>query len=399
MPCLIITLLACTIVSAKQPLTQPIRLDSGGESWPAVLTPDGKSLLGLVKNGDHCDIVVWDTASKSKSFLVKGSGGIPLAVSPNRQSVAGVILTNIANDTCDVEIVIWDIEKRSTTEVLKLKKGTWIPSGWPVFPCQTVDFSCDSTLFAFADGYTKKAHLWKRGAAGAWRDLKTLDLAQRADGPKPALLEVKFSRDGRQLFAFVPIGKADEPLSSVATERWDIASGRPVACAIQPAEVFVFFTGPFPHILGEKTLCFQAPEGVGGGVVGVNISSGKRKYDVSGFTLWARPSPDGKTCGDIHWRLMGVEPGPVTVGFWNFDDGTQRRTVELSASDEPPIATFTPDSRYFLCTAGSGGRSVFLIDAKTAKIRSSWKADAPVRGLFLLNSGEVAAVGVGARTS
>ena len=71
----------------------------------------------------------------------------------------------------------------------------------------------------------------------------------------------------------------------------------------------------------------------------------------------------------------------------------------VSASDEPPIATFTPDSRYFLCTAGSGGRSVFLIDAKTAKIRSSWKADAPVRGLFLLNSGEVAAVGVVPRTS
>ncbi len=299
------------------------------------LTPDGKSLLGLVKNGERCDVVVWDTASKSKRFLVKGGEAVPLAVSPNHESVAGMILTNVANYTYDAEIVIWDVARKSTTVLLKLKK-TRIPCYWPAFPCQPVDFSPDSTLFAFADGDTKTAHLWKRGATGAWSNLETLDLAQRPDAPKPTLLEVKFSRDGRQLFAFFPIGKADEPVSSVATERWDIASGRPVACAIKPAGVFVFFTGPFPHVLGEKTLCLQAPEGEGAGVIGVEISSGKRKYDVSGLTPWARLSPDGKTCGDIQWMLIGVPPLPVTVGLWNFDDGTQRRTVELPASDELP---------------------------------------------------------------
>lgn len=224
-------------------------------------------------------------------------------------------------------------------------------------------------------------------------------MAQRADAPKPTLLEIKFSRDGRQLFAFFPIGKADEPCSSFAAKRWDIASGHPVACAIKPAEEFVFYTGPFPHLLGENTLCHQAPEGAGSGVIGVDIPSGKKRYDVPGLTLWARLSPDGKTCGDIHMMLMSGQPfQPVTVGFWNFDDGTQRRTVELPATDEFVAATFTPDSRYFLCTAGSGGRSVFVIDAKTAKIRSSWKAAAPVRGLFPVNSGEVAAVGVGPGT-
>ena len=245
-----------------------------------------QDLLGVMKNGDHCDVVVWDTTSKSKSFLVKSGMAVPLAVSPDRKSVAGMILTNVANERYDAEIVIWDIATGSTTVLLKLEKDAF-PCFWPVFPCQAVDFSRDSTLFAFADGNTKKAHLWKHDATGAWSNLKTLDLAQRADAPKPTLLEIKFSRDGKQFFAFFAIGEADKPLSSVATERWDIASGHPVPCAIQPAEMYVFYTGPFPHVLGENTLCLQAPEGSGDGVVGVEISSGKRKYNVNGLTLWA----------------------------------------------------------------------------------------------------------------
>jgi hypothetical protein len=130
-------------------------------------------------------------------------------------------------------------------------------------------------------------------------------------------------------------------------------------------------------------------------VVGVEIPSGKQKYDVDALTLWARLSPDGKTCGDLRWLLMsGQTLRPVTVGFWNFDDGTQRRTLELPKCDQPPIATFTPDSRCFLCTAGPGGRSVFLIDVKTGEIRSSWTGIAPVRGLFPISTGEVAAITV-----
>ncbi len=85
---------------------------------------------------------------------------------------------------------------------------------------------------------------------------------------------------------------------------------------------------------------------------------------------------------------------PVTVGFWNFEDGTQRRKVELPKSDQPPIAIFTPDSRFLLCTAGPGGRSVFLIDVKTGKIRSSWTGAGSVRGLFPLSTGDVAVISV-----
>jgi hypothetical protein len=388
----VIPIFAFLVLVADQPLVPSARLDCEGETWPAALTVDGKSLLGVQKSGDHCDVVVWHTTSKSRAFLVKGSMGSPLAVSPDRKSVAGMILSSIKDATAGAEIVIWDVAKSSTTTT---RIRTPVSSLWPALSCQSADFSGDSTLFVFADGYTKKAHLWKREESGTWGPLKTLDLAQRTDVPKPTLFEIKFSRDGRQLFVFFPIGDLDKPLSSVATEIWDIATGRPTACRIQPAGTFVFYTGPFPHILGENTLCFQAPEGSGKGAIGVEIASGKQKYDVDALTLWARLSPDGRTCGDLHWLLMSDQPlRPVTVGFWNFDNGTQRRTVELPKSDQFPIATFTPDSRAFLCTAGPGGQSVFLIDVKMGKIRSSWTCSAPVRGLFPVSTDEVTVITV-----
>ena len=375
-----------------------VRLDSEGEIWPAALTLDGKSLLGM--SDDHCDVVVWDATSKSRTFLVKGSMGLPVAVSPDRQYVAGMVLSNIKDASADAKIVIWDVAKRSTTAaLLTLKKTLMALLPWPALPCRSADFSCDSTLFVFADDNTKKAHLWKREPSGAWSAIRTLDLAQRSGSRRPTLLEVKFSRDGKQLFAFFPIGDPDKPLSSVAAEIWDIAAGRRTACRIKPADTFVSYIGPLSHILGENTLCFQASEGSGKGVVGVEIPSGKQKYDVDALTLWARLSPDGRTCGDLRWLLMsGQTPRPVTVGFWNFDDGTQRRTVQLPECDQPPIAAFTPDSRWFLCTAGQRGRSVFLIDVKTGKIRSSWTGIAPVRGLFPISTGEVAAIMVEPKT-
>jgi WD40 repeat protein len=392
MSSLVIPIFAFVGLVAGQPLAPSARLDCEGETWPAALAVDGKSLLGVQKSGDHCDVVVWDTTSKSRTFLVKGSMGFPLTVSPDRQNVAGMIASNIKDATAGAEIVIWDVAKRSTTAT-RIK--TPMISLWPVLSCQSADFSGDSTLFVFADGQTKKAHLWKREASGTWGPLRTLDLAQQTDAPKPTLFEIKLSRDGRQLFVFFPIGDLDKPLSSVATEIWDITTGRPTACRILPASTYVFYTGPFPHVLGENTLCFQAPEGSGKGAVGVEISSGKQKYDVAAHTFWARLSPDGRTCGDIDCLLMGVPSlRPVTVGFWNFDDGTQRRTVELPKSDQFPIATFTPDSRDFLCTAGPGGRSVFLVDVKTGKIRSSWTGSAPVRGLFPISTDEVAVIAV-----
>jgi WD40 repeat protein len=396
MPHFMLPVLAFVVIGADQRLTPSVRLDCDGETWPAALTFDGESLLGVLKHDDYCDVVVWDTNSKSRTTLAKGGVGFPIAVSPDRRNVAGMVLGDIADAAADGEVVVWDVASRTTTAArLKLKKTGLPPPAWPAFPCQSADFSCDSTLFALADGDTKKAHIWKREASGAWIALKTLDVAQRVDTPKPSHLEIKFSRDGSQLFVFFLIGAPDKPLSSVATERWDIASGRPADCRIPTAETFVSYTGPFPHVLGEKTTCFQAPEGSGRGAIGVEICSGKEKYDVDASTLWARLSPDGRICGHLDWLLMSAQPlRPVTVGFWNFDDGTQRHTVELPKSDQPPIAAFTPDSRCFLCTAGPGGRSVFVTNVRTGEILSSWTGSAPVRGLFPVGTGEVAVIAV-----
>ncbi len=132
MSCLIVPIFAFVVLGAAQPLVPSARLDSEGETWPAALTLDGKSLLGVLKSGDHCDVVVWDTTSKSRTFLVKGSMGLPVAVSPDRQNVAGMVLSNIEDASADAEIVIWDNAKRSTTAaLLKLKKSSMPLLLWP----------------------------------------------------------------------------------------------------------------------------------------------------------------------------------------------------------------------------------------------------------------------------
>jgi WD40 repeat protein len=292
MSCLIVPIFALAILAADQPLVPSVRLDSGGEAWPAALTPDGKSLLGVVKDGDNGDVVVWDTVDRSRSVLAKGKGAaslcvgsVPLCVSPGRRSVAWLILTepvDEASGVADMDVVIWNATDRSTTALLKLKKA--------LFFCMSADFSPDSSLLAFGDGNTKKVHLWKRGATAKWVALPTLEVAQRQDAPKPTFLETKFSRDGKQLFAFFLTKVPGESFSSaVAVERWDTASGRPLSCRIQPTRTFIWWTGPLPHVVGEGTLCLQAPEGSGGGVVGLDISSGKK-------SMRSMASPWGHRC-------------------------------------------------------------------------------------------------------
>ena len=114
MCCFIVPVFAFLVLGADQPLVPFAHLDSEAETWPVALTLDGKSLLGVLKSGDHRDVVVWDTTSKSRTFLVKGSMGLPLAVSPDRQNVAGMVLSNIKDGSADAEIVIWDVAKTAT---------------------------------------------------------------------------------------------------------------------------------------------------------------------------------------------------------------------------------------------------------------------------------------------
>ena len=58
MYCLIAAVFACAAVGIDQPLVPSTRYASDGETWPAALTLDGKSLLCSEKSGDHCDVVL-----------------------------------------------------------------------------------------------------------------------------------------------------------------------------------------------------------------------------------------------------------------------------------------------------------------------------------------------------
>ena len=111
-------------------------------------------------------------------------------------------------------------------------------------------------------------------------------------------------------------------------------------------------------------------------------------------------------------------PFPAKVALWNFDDGTGLRKVtvpgakglpvgaltvtdpaEFSRSDPPggmdrPVGAFTADSRFFVVAAGDEDRHIHVVDVKKAGVRSSFAVDRPVKGLFPLDSGEVAVVGV-----
>jgi hypothetical protein len=120
------------------------------------------------------------------------------------------------------------------------------------------------------------------------------------------------------------------------------------------------------------------------------------------------------------------EPSSAVVSLWNFDDGTRLREVTVLAGkvhggeavggDERPFGIFSADSRFFALAAGDAGNHIHVIDVnkagahssrkmpwldgervieiEKAQIAASFAADAPIKGLFLLNSGEIAAVGV-----
>ena len=94
--------------------------------------------------------------------------GIPLVVSPDRRYVAGMGSAKAQgrNGRCG-DGDLGRGEGAAAASLLKLKKNLSLFLLGPAFFCQSADFSPDLTLFAFADGSTKKAHLWTgRGVGG-----------------------------------------------------------------------------------------------------------------------------------------------------------------------------------------------------------------------------------------
>jgi hypothetical protein len=204
----------------------------------------------------------------------------------------------------------------------------------------------------------------------------------------------------------------------LAVEKWDVETGKRTPFPMEPMDAFRTLIGRLIFVSSERTLCIQCAEGDGGKAVGIDLSSGKIKYSLS--QALARPSisPDGRTGAAIDSMDATPVPFPVRVAFWNFDDGTKLRKLTLRGGKDLPVeiptlpdpvafarsdapggkdlavGAFTGDSRFFVVAAGDENRNIRVIDAKKAEVRSSFTVDGRVKGLFLLDSGEIAAVGI-----
>ncbi len=139
--------------------------------------------------------------------------------------------------------------------------------------------------------------------------------------------------------------------------------------------------------------------------IGVDAVSSRRKYTLPWRIPAASLSPDRRSAAAVCWVYSGTpthDPAiicpplhePTTIALWNFADGTQPRAVVLPYSEERPTGTFSPDSRFFVSTGGTDNRHVYVIDVQKTEIKSSFTLDAPIKGLFALDSGEIAAIGV-----
>ena len=115
----------------------------------------------------------------------------------------------------------------------------------------------------------------------------------------------------------------------------------------------------------------RGAEGEGGAAVGIDTSSGKRKYNLPFPLAGASISSDGRTGAAIEWVYGTPTPSPVTVVFWNFDDGTRLRHVIVpGGKDRRPSGTFTADSRFFVFAAEDADHHIYVVDAKKAEVRS-----------------------------
>ena len=369
----------------------------------AILSPDATSLFGVIQRGKLRQCVVWDIPSKSKTVLAEGSDfGFPVP-SPDHRSILSFIVRKQQKELAtDVDVVVWDIKAKSKTTLLNLKSA----SGVAVWG----DFSPDGNLVAVWDVNAHTVHIWKRDALAKWNaSEKVNDVAGVANAEKltEGLVAMAFTPDGKQIFVQFELASG-----GWTVEKLDIVSGKTVPFPIQPLKGIDFWPAMIVSRDG-KTLWVERDKE---GMAGIDTLSGKRKYIVDGsiggmFGFdWAIVSPDGATCAIVRSFPMAqpVQPdqnkkpgqnktivaqNEIRVTFWNLSDGTRCRTVTVQGGRNVS-GTFTADSRFFVLSAGEDDRRIDLIDVKEAKVRSSLTTDAPITDISLLDSGEIAVVGV-----
>jgi WD40 repeat protein len=404
MCCFAVSFVALALVAADQKLIPSAHLVCTGEVDTAAVSRDGRSLIGGVKDEERYDLVVWDIANQSKFPIVKGADFLSSSLLPDGQKVFGSIYTKRGKGLCDVDYFVCDIPSKLRTNLLTLKKT--------FAPALSSACSADGTILAIADGNARRVHIWKRDAAARWNALRVLEVAQREAVPTPALLDIALTPNGKQVFVFVPILDKDSRPWSLAVEKWDIRSGCRLPFPVVPMKAMVTMAGQFLFMAGDRTLCIQGEEGTGDGVVGIDTTSGKRKYNLPCVLTGASISPDGQTGAVVRSTSNSRANSPIAVSFWNFDDGSRLRCMTVPRGGGRPSGVFSADSRSFVLTADDVNHQIHVFDVskagtrttltlgdhsieiEKAEIRSSYSASGPIKGLSLLNSGEIATVGI-----
>ena len=211
---------AFVVLGADQKLIPSARIETGAEIDLAKVSRDGKTLVGRVKDGNGYNLVIWDIPSRSTTILVKGADALGFSLLSDRSGLFACICNNHGKGLHDVDYFIWDIANKSKTKLIRLER-TFVPA-------VSCDWSADGSLLTIADGNTKKVNLWKRDGETKRSALKSLDIGQRADVPKPAFLDAVLTPNGKYLYAFLPILDETSHPWSLAVEKWDIINGRKV---------------------------------------------------------------------------------------------------------------------------------------------------------------------------
>jgi WD40 repeat protein len=360
-----------------------VRLNTGGEVAFAQVSRDDNNVFAVVKDGERYSLVAWGIAGKSKTVLARGADVADLLLSPDGRTVLGFLATKRADCFGDAEFLIWDVATKSRSATLKLKDVDLLN-----VPAR---FSADGNHLAISDGMSMQIHVWTRDAAEKWSAAIRLDVKKRPDSPEESMLETFFGPDGKHSFTVFPmVPKGSSPLAGI--EKWDLGTGeRCSSFRAKPVPIEGEFFGLWGPVLTDgKTLCIDTRNGG----VGIAADTGRTKYILPWYTPGAVLSPNGQVGATVGWACDPTTRQPTQVSLWDFADGSHLRRVDVPFSYERPVATFSADSRCLACTGGADNRQIYVIDVAKSRIRSSFPASVAVKGLFLLKSGEFAAIGI-----
>ncbi len=141
MSCFTITVCALAFLGADEKLAPQARLECAGEVVGAALTPDGKTLFGVARNGGLYDLAAWGVPSGSKTVLARGTDGALIAssnderslLSPDGKSLAGFILDKHGK-AYDVNVVAWEVPSMSKTPLFVMKGEKFVSLTGAVLP-------------------------------------------------------------------------------------------------------------------------------------------------------------------------------------------------------------------------------------------------------------------------